>query len=128
MRVPSSSSFPFTKVPSSDLVLFVETDVSRTVLHKKHLLAKGYRIFQAKNCVEAFNIIDKAAVKVIVLDLNLKDNQAFEFLQGLKKKGTAASVIAITSRTSSKAALRRSVLAPVIFCSARLRPINSVRL
>jgi DNA-binding LytR/AlgR family response regulator len=56
-------------------VLLVEDDFLNRRLSKKILLENGYKILEAKNTHEAFEILKKEEVHIAVLDINLGENE-----------------------------------------------------
>ena len=56
-------------------ILIVEDDFLNRRISKKVLAENGYEVFEAKNAKEAFEILQKESLTLIVLDINLGENE-----------------------------------------------------
>jgi len=62
----------------------------------------GYKIIEAKNAVEALELITINSFDLIVLDLNLPVISGFDFLDKMKEIGKNIPALVLTSQTKIK--------------------------
>lgn len=63
---------------------------------KKILSLHGYRVFEAANCSEARDILNREEVHILLLDLNLGIEKGLDFLKAITEEEPLLSVIIIT--------------------------------
>jgi CheY-like chemotaxis protein len=73
-------------------VLLVEDDPFLQSLLAQRLAAKGYKLFSAKEGVEALAIAEKETPDVILLDILLPGMNGFEILEKLKANSATKSI------------------------------------
>jgi len=56
-------------------ILLVEDDFLNRRLSKKILSENGYQVYEAKNAKEAFDVLEKESIALLVLDINLGENE-----------------------------------------------------
>lgn len=88
-------------------VLIVDDSRSMRAVIKKTILMSGFKVDQcleAGNGREALDVLAKAWVDVIILDINMPEMNGLEFLEELKKDSLlkAIPVIVISTESSEK--------------------------
>jgi DNA-binding response OmpR family regulator len=85
-------------------ILVVDDSTTNVVLLEAILDEKGYRIETALNAREAYNLIDKNAPNLILLDLLMPKISGFDFLKEIRKneKTKNTPVIVVSALTDEE--------------------------
>lgn len=85
-------------------ILVVDDSTTNIVLLEAILEEKGYNIHKALSAKEAFNIISKNKIDLILLDLLMPKISGFEFLEEIRKnkKTTNIPVIVVSALTEEE--------------------------
>ena len=82
-------------------ILCFEDNADNMLLLKRVLLARGYRVLEARSAIEGLSMAEQQAIDLILLDINLPDVSGYEVARRLRgsAKFNLASVpiIAITA-------------------------------
>lgn len=85
-------------------LLIIEDDAFLRELELKKLLDKGYNVFSAENSAEAFTILGKEKIDLILLDLMLPEVDGFSILKEVRnnKNYTGIPVIVFSNLYEEK--------------------------
>jgi len=86
-------------IQESHSILIVDDEIQNIELAEIILKKEGYTLYFALNAKEAFEVVEKHSIDVIVLDLMLPDIDGFEILQTLKaeEKNSHIKVIVVSA-------------------------------
>ncbi|NOZ70504.1 MAG: response regulator transcription factor [Chloroflexi bacterium] len=79
-------------------ILLVEDDAMIGAAVRQGLALEGYAVDWAQDAAEAELALEVSPYEVVLLDLGLPDKSGLEVLNGLRKKGSEATVIILTAR------------------------------
>lgn len=82
-------------------ILIVEDDKNTLRLMKAVLTRSGYKTFQAENGLDAFEIIDKQHIDLIVLDVMMPVMDGFQVLQKIREKNNVP-VLMLTAKSDEE--------------------------
>ncbi len=83
-------------------ILYLEDD-ENLLKHTQEILSDFlYHVYAVKSSAEAWNILEKEKVDVIVSDILLKDENGIDFLNELKSKHIEKPIILTTAHTDTK--------------------------
>lgn len=78
-------------------VLVVDDESEIRLLYRTELEENGYKVFEASNSIECFQVLDKEAIDVILLDIKLKGESGIDILQEITKKYKNVKTILATA-------------------------------
>jgi len=91
------------KMSENYKILAIDDSTTNTILLEAVLQAKGYTIITAFNAKEAWSIVRKNSVDLILLDLLMPDINGFDFLKQIKGHPAYANIpVLIVSAANSK--------------------------
>lgn len=79
-------------------ILIVEDDKNTLRLMKAVLTRSGYKTFQAENGLDAFEIIDKQHIDLIVLDVMMPVMDGYEFTEHLRSVKNNTPILMVTAK------------------------------
>ncbi len=79
-------------------ILIVEDDKNTLRLMKAVLTRSGYKTFQAENGLDAFEIIDKQHIDLIVLDIMMPVMDGYEFTEHLRSVKNNTPILMVTAK------------------------------
>lgn len=79
-------------------ILIVEDDKNTLRLMKAVLTRSGYKTFQAENGLDAFEIIDKQHIDLIVLDVMMPVMDGYEFTEHLRSVKNNTPILMVTPK------------------------------
>lgn len=79
-------------------ILIVEDDKNTLRLMKTVLTRGGYKIFKAENGLDAFEIIDKQHIDLIVLDVMMPIMDGYEFTEHLRSVKNNTPILMVTAK------------------------------
>lgn len=79
-------------------ILVVEDDKNTSKLMKLILKRDGYNVYHASNGIEAFDVIDKQHIDLIVLDIMLPIMDGYEFTEQLRSCGDNTPILMVTAK------------------------------
>lgn len=79
-------------------ILIVEDDKNTLRLMKAVLTRSGYKTFQAENGLDAFEIIDKQHIDLIVLDVMMPIMDGYEFTEHLRSVKNNTPILMVTAK------------------------------
>lgn len=79
-------------------ILIVEDDKNTLRLMKAVLMRNGYKTLQAENGLEAFEIIDKQHIDLIVLDVMMPVMDGYEFTEHLRSVKNNTPILMVTAK------------------------------
>lgn len=79
-------------------ILIVEDDKNTLRLMKTVLMRDGYKTFQAENGLDAFEIIDKQHIDLIVLDVMMPVMDGYEFTEHLRSVKNNTPILMVTAK------------------------------
>lgn len=79
-------------------ILIVEDDKNTLRLMKTVLTRDGYKTFQAENGLDAFEIIDKQHIDLIVLDVMMPVMDGYEFTEHLRSVKNNTPILMVTAK------------------------------
>lgn len=79
-------------------ILIVEDDKNTLRLMKTVLMRDGYKTFQAENGLEAFEIINKQHIDLIVLDVMMPVMDGYEFTEHLRSVKNNTPILMVTAK------------------------------
>ena len=79
-------------------ILIVEDDKNTLRLMKAVLTRSGYKTFQAENGLDAFEIIDKQHIDLIVLDVMMPVMDGYEFIEHLRSVKNNTPILMVTAK------------------------------
>lgn len=79
-------------------ILIVEDDKNTLRLMKTILMRDGYKTFQAVNGLDAFEIIDKQHIDLIVLDVMMPIMDGYEFTEHLRSVKNNTPILMVTAK------------------------------
>lgn len=82
-------------------LLIVDDDPDIRELVHDQLALEGYELSSASNVAEVRKILDRVAVDLIVLDLNLPDGDGLSLCRTLRAEGHEGAIIMVTARDSA---------------------------
>lgn len=79
-------------------ILVVEDDHSLRTLFCTVLSKNGYAYFEAKDGIEAWNILEKQYIDLIITDIMMPNIDGYELVKGLRENGYNMPVLMITAK------------------------------
>lgn len=79
-------------------ILIVEDDVSLSQLYEIVLRKENYQVFRASNGVEAWNILEKECIDLVITDILMPVMDGFEFVRLLRDENPVLPILMITAR------------------------------
>lgn len=79
-------------------ILIVEDDKSTAELMNTVISIAGYKVFQAKNGLEALEVTDKQHIDLIVLDVMMPKMDGYEFTEALRDCGDNTPILMVTAK------------------------------
>lgn len=79
-------------------ILIVEDDKNTLRLMKTVLMRDGYKTFQAENGLDAFEIINKQHIDLIVLDVMMPVMDGYEFTEHLRSVKNNTPILMVTAK------------------------------
>lgn len=79
-------------------ILVVEDDKNTAKLMKLVLCHAGYEVYEACNGVEAFDVIDKQHIDLIVLDIMMPLMNGYEFTEQMRTGGDNTPILMVTAK------------------------------
>ncbi len=83
-----------------DTILLVEDDVPIRKAFSAGFSGEGYEVFAVESAEEALDVLKKASVEVVFLDLNLPGMSGLELCKEIKRRNPIACVFAVTGHAS----------------------------
>lgn len=84
LRTKAQLSHPVAMRGSASTVLLVDDDDDMLVLHMRALSQDGYYILTARDAVEAFDVLSRHQIDVVIADHHMQGMEGVEFLQRVK--------------------------------------------
>ena len=82
-------------------ILYIEDNPDNTMLVRRALEARGYKLLHAETGLKGVGIAEAEAVDLILLDINLPDIDGYEVARRLRSNGkhelTSVPIIAVTA-------------------------------
>ncbi len=79
-------------------ILVVEDDLELNQLFFKTLKRNGYEVYNASDVKEAFGILEKEMMDLIISDVMMPEIDGFEFVQQLREAGMNFPILLITAK------------------------------
>lgn len=79
-------------------ILIVEDDKSTAELMNTVISIAGYKVFKAKNGLEALEVTDKQHIDLIVLDVMMPKMDGYEFTEALRDCGDNTPILMVTAK------------------------------
>lgn len=76
-------------------ILVVEDDKNTAKLMKLVLRHAGYEVYEAHNGMEAFDIVDKQHIDLIVLDIMMPVMNGYEFTEQMRSGGNNTPILTV---------------------------------
>ena len=83
-------------------VLIVEDDKDIRDIVLRYLKVEGFNVFEATTLQEMSNVLKKAKVDIIILDLMLPDGDALDVIPNLRTRNETMGIIILSARTLDK--------------------------
>lgn len=83
-------------------VLIVEDDKDIRDIVLRYLKVEGFNVFEATTLQEMSNVLKKAKVDIIILDLMLPDGDALDVIPDLRTQNETMGIIILSARTLDK--------------------------
>ncbi len=74
-------------------ILVVDDEPGLRLLYAAELADEGYQVVTAENCSEAAAALEKEAIDLVVLDIQIKQESGLEMLQQIVKERSGLPVI-----------------------------------
>ena len=82
-------------------ILIVDDEEFILELFDTALSSQGYSVYTSTDPGEALNLLDKEAIKVIFLDINMPDMSGLDLCREIKKKDISTYLVAVTGSPST---------------------------
>lgn len=79
-------------------ILIIEDDAPILQLYSAFLRREGYETLEAQNGLEAWNILEKETIDLIITDIMMPDMDGYEFLRLLRRDNPLMPVLMISAR------------------------------
>lgn len=86
-------------------VLVVDDEVKILEVIKSFLESKGYIVFTAENCKQAFNIFERESISLVILDLMLPDMTGEDICMTLRQR-SRVPIIMLTAKIEEESMLK----------------------
>jgi len=83
-------------------ILFVDDEKNLLLLYKKVFSDEGYNVITCEKPRDAYDVLKKEKIDIIVLDIKLKEGNGIEMLQKIKAEYRNIPVILCTGYSSYK--------------------------
>lgn len=102
-------------------ILIVDDEHNHRLMMKLHLDDAGYTCLEAENGLEAYEIINKSAPDIILLDITMDVMDGLTLLNKIRKEGKTVPTLMITANTDIKTAVTAMKLGATDFIT---KPVN----
>ena len=83
-------------------ILIIDNDKTSVKLTRTILKQAGFCIYEASTCANAFEVMDKQHIDLIVCETDLPEVSGFEFTERIRSVGSTIPILMLSSKTTSE--------------------------